>query len=108
MGLGFSLSLLFFMDQNISAAMVDSPDNKLVKGNAYHWDLMVVGLINGGLCIILFYMAFIDLGIRGSQMKDFFFQINFYHLLLVILDIKDHLCCLHINFFRPLKILAST
>lgn len=32
MGLGFSLSLLFFMDQNISAAMVDSPDNKLVKG----------------------------------------------------------------------------
>ena len=32
MGLGFSLSLLFFMDQNISAAMVDSPENKLVKG----------------------------------------------------------------------------
>lgn len=51
MGLGFSLSLLFFMDQNISAAMVDSPDNKLVKGNAYHWDLLVVGIINGFLCI---------------------------------------------------------
>merc|ERR1719436_121840 len=51
MGLGFSLSLLFFMDQNISAAMVDSPDNKLVKGNAYHWDLLVVGLINGILSI---------------------------------------------------------
>jgi len=51
MGLGFSLSLLFFMDQNISAAMVDSPENKLVKGNAYHWDLLVVGLINGVLCI---------------------------------------------------------
>ena len=32
--LGFSLSLLFFMDQNISAAMVDSPDNKLVKGSS--------------------------------------------------------------------------
>ena len=32
MGLGFSLSLLFFMDQNISAAMVDAPENKLVKG----------------------------------------------------------------------------
>ena len=32
MGLGFSLSILFFMDQNISAAMVDSPENKLVKG----------------------------------------------------------------------------
>ncbi len=51
MGLGFSLSLLFFMDQNISAAMVNSPDNKLVKGNAYHWDLLVVGVINAILCI---------------------------------------------------------
>ena len=51
MALGFSLSLLFFMDQNISAAMVDSPDNKLVKGNAYHWDLLVIGLINAILCI---------------------------------------------------------
>jgi len=51
MALGFSLSILFFMDQNISAAMVDSPENKLVKGNAYHWDLLVVGLINGVLCI---------------------------------------------------------
>ena len=31
MGLGFSLSLLFFMDQNISAAMVNNPENKLLK-----------------------------------------------------------------------------
>ena len=28
MGLGFCLSLLFFMDQNISAAMVASPENR--------------------------------------------------------------------------------
>ena len=28
MGLGFSLSLLFFMDQNISGAMVNSPENR--------------------------------------------------------------------------------
>jgi sodium borate transporter 11 len=28
MGLGFSLSLLFFMDQNISSAMVNNPCNK--------------------------------------------------------------------------------
>lgn len=26
-GLGFTLSLLFFMDQNISAAMVNAPQN---------------------------------------------------------------------------------
>jgi len=49
--LGFSLSLLFFMDQNISAAMVNSPENKLKKGNAYHWDLVVVSLINAILSI---------------------------------------------------------
>merc|ERR1712142_571881 len=34
--LGFSLSILFFMDQNISAAMVNSPENHLKKGNAVH------------------------------------------------------------------------
>ena len=49
--LGFSLSLLFFMDQNISAAMVNSPDNHLKKGNAYHWDLIVVSLINAVLSV---------------------------------------------------------
>jgi len=30
MGLGFCLSLLFFMDQNIAGAMVNSPDNRSV------------------------------------------------------------------------------
>ena len=105
--LGFSLSLLFFMDQNIrlipfqtfrnywhfwfsflliskfvinifsrifvwtkifsfcpsmltsfyikvfiiSAAMVNSPENRLVKGNAYHWDLVVVAIINAILSV---------------------------------------------------------
>ena len=29
-GLGFSLSLLFFMDQNISSALVNTPNNKSV------------------------------------------------------------------------------
>ena len=46
MVLGLSLSILFFMDQNISAAMVNSPENHLKKGNAYHWDLVVVAVIN--------------------------------------------------------------
>jgi len=31
MGLGFSLSLLFFMDQSISGAMVNSSENRLVS-----------------------------------------------------------------------------
>ncbi|KAL1478541.1 hypothetical protein MTO96_016226 [Rhipicephalus appendiculatus] len=51
MGLGFALSLLFFMDQNISAAMVNNPSNKLRKGSAYHLDLLVVGLLNAALSV---------------------------------------------------------
>ncbi|UXI18098.1 rapamycin-insensitive companion of mTOR-like [Sarcoptes scabiei] len=54
MGLGFSLSLLFFMDQNISAAMVNNPCNKLKKGCAYHLDLFVVGILNGFLSLYAF------------------------------------------------------
>ncbi|KAL4235908.1 hypothetical protein ACF0H5_004298 [Mactra antiquata] len=50
-GLGFSLSLLFFMDQNISSALVNTPSNKLKKGESYHWDLFTVALINGFLSI---------------------------------------------------------
>ncbi|XP_067678209.1 solute carrier family 4 member 11-like isoform X1 [Haliotis asinina] len=50
-GLGFSLSLLFFMDQNISSALVNTPNNKLKKGAAYHWDLFVVAIINAFLSI---------------------------------------------------------
>ncbi|KAK7501045.1 hypothetical protein BaRGS_00007530 [Batillaria attramentaria] len=53
-GLGFSLSLLFFMDQNISSALVNTPNNKLKKGAAYHWDLFVVAVINGFLSIFTF------------------------------------------------------
>ena len=37
------LSMLVFMDQNITARLVNSPDHKLHKGAAYHWDLAVVG-----------------------------------------------------------------
>ncbi|XP_074642567.1 solute carrier family 4 member 11-like isoform X2 [Tubulanus polymorphus] len=51
MGLGFSLSLLFFMDQNISSAVVNNPQNRLKKGSAYHWDLFVVAIINAVLSI---------------------------------------------------------
>ncbi|KAI1280565.1 Sodium bicarbonate transporter-like protein 11 [Halotydeus destructor] len=51
MGLGFALSLLVFMDQNIAEAMVNNPCNKLKKGCAYHLDLFVVGILNGFLSI---------------------------------------------------------
>ncbi|KAH9426276.1 hypothetical protein DERP_010843 [Dermatophagoides pteronyssinus] len=50
--LGFALSMLFFIDQNVSAALVSSPSNHLKKGDAYHWDLLIVAIINLGLSLI--------------------------------------------------------
>ena len=35
-------AVLIFLAQNITARLVDSPDNRLRKGAAYHWDLLVV------------------------------------------------------------------
>ncbi|KAK6306801.1 hypothetical protein J4Q44_G00219490, partial [Coregonus suidteri] len=46
MGLGFLLALLIFIDQNIVVSLTNSPENRLLKGTAYHWDLMLSGLIN--------------------------------------------------------------
>ncbi|CAB4065399.1 SLC4A11 [Lepeophtheirus salmonis] len=31
---------------NITASIVNNPDNKLVKGTSYHWDLFVIGVLN--------------------------------------------------------------
>ncbi|KAL5271943.1 hypothetical protein ACHWQZ_G000216 [Mnemiopsis leidyi] len=46
MGIGFMQGLLIFMDQNIAASVVNSPSNRLKKGPAYHWDILVVAIIN--------------------------------------------------------------
>lgn len=53
LGLGFSLSLLFFMDQNISAALVQKPENNLKKPPSYDWDLLLIGSIKNFLLILL-------------------------------------------------------
>ena len=42
------LTALFFMDQNISVRVVNNPDNKLKKGEAYNIDMMALGLITIG------------------------------------------------------------
>ena len=44
--LGFTMSVLFFMDQGISAQLVNSPVHKLKKGNANDYDIIVVAIIN--------------------------------------------------------------
>lgn len=43
---GFAVSLLFYMDQGVSAELVDSPNHHLKKGNANDYDFIVVGVIN--------------------------------------------------------------
>lgn len=43
---GFAISMLFFMDQGISARMVNIPSNKLKKGNADDWDFLLIGVVN--------------------------------------------------------------
>ena len=42
------LTSLFFMDQNISARVVNREENGLKKGAAYNVDMMALGLITGG------------------------------------------------------------
>lgn len=38
-------AILLFLDQNITARLVDAPEHRLRKGRAFHLDLLVVGLI---------------------------------------------------------------
>jgi hypothetical protein len=38
------------MDQNISVRLVNSPDNKLKKGEAYNVDMVALGGINASKC----------------------------------------------------------
>ncbi len=39
------LTVLAFLDQNITARIINSPDHRLHKGEAYHLDLAVVGVL---------------------------------------------------------------
>jgi len=42
------LTSLFFMDQNISARIVNREENGLKKGPAYNMDMIALGVITGG------------------------------------------------------------
>lgn len=46
------VTILVFLDQNITARIVNSPDHKLGRGSAYHLDLAVVGVLVG-LCSLV-------------------------------------------------------
>mmetsp|Transcript_30121 Transcript_30121/g.69504 ORF Transcript_30121/g.69504 Transcript_30121/m.69504 type:complete len:255 (-) Transcript_30121:533-1297(-) len=42
------LTSLFFMDQNISVRVINNPENKLKKGEAYNLDMVALGIITFG------------------------------------------------------------
>ncbi|PAV87728.1 hypothetical protein WR25_03764 [Diploscapter pachys] len=50
--LGFSLSFLFFIDQNITSAIVNNSQNKLKKGSSQSLDLFVVAILNVFLSMV--------------------------------------------------------
>lgn len=46
------LAVLVYLDQNITARLINSPDHKLQKGEAYHLDLGIVGLLIGACSLV--------------------------------------------------------
>ncbi|GMS97915.1 hypothetical protein PENTCL1PPCAC_20090, partial [Pristionchus entomophagus] len=40
------LAILFFVDQLLVTKTVDNKQNKLSKGSAHHWDLLIVAVLN--------------------------------------------------------------
>ncbi len=47
LGPAILVTVLVYLDQNITARLVNSPDHRLKKGVAYHLDLAVVALLTG-------------------------------------------------------------
>jgi hypothetical protein len=43
----FFVTILVFLDQNITVRLINAPEHKLKKGEAYHWDMLVVGVLIG-------------------------------------------------------------
>ncbi|XP_014767449.2 solute carrier family 4 member 11 [Octopus bimaculoides] len=68
--LGFSLSLLFFINHNISSAQINMATYKLKKGSAYHWDLLVIAIINIMLSIIGCPWMHVALPVSSQHVKS--------------------------------------
>lgn len=45
------LTILIWTNQNITARLANSPDYRMKKGPAYHWDIAVMGVLIGGLSL---------------------------------------------------------
>ena len=46
------VTVLVYMDQNITARLVNSPDHKLTKGEAYHFDLGLLAFLIGACSLL--------------------------------------------------------
>eukprot|EP01013_Petalomonas_cantuscygni_P044946 TRINITY_DN958_c0_g1_i1.p1 TRINITY_DN958_c0_g1~~TRINITY_DN958_c0_g1_i1.p1 ORF type:complete len:1271 (+),score=253.32 TRINITY_DN958_c0_g1_i1:91-3903(+) len=51
---GIFMCILLYMDNNLSKRLVNAPDKKLQKGTAYHWDMVVIGIVNAVLGLLAF------------------------------------------------------
>uniref|UniRef100_A0AAX7SZU2 Bicarbonate transporter-like transmembrane domain-containing protein n=1 Tax=Astatotilapia calliptera TaxID=8154 RepID=A0AAX7SZU2_ASTCA len=91
-GLGFLLALLIFIDQNIVISLTHVPEHKLLKGTAFHWDLMLTGFINILMsCLGLPWMhaAFPHSSLHARQLAKVEQQVENGHLYTTIVSVKE-------------------
>lgn len=91
-GLGFLLALLIFIDQNIVISLTHVPEHKLLKGTAFHWDLMLTGFINILMsCLGLPWMhaAFPHSSLHARQLAKVEQHVENGHLYETIVSVKE-------------------
>ncbi|XP_061690624.1 solute carrier family 4 member 11-like isoform X2 [Syngnathoides biaculeatus] len=91
-GLGFLLALLIFIDQNIVISLTHVPEHKLLKGTAFHWDLVLTGLINILMsCLGLPWMhaAFPHSSLHARQLAKMEQHVENGHVYNTIVSVKE-------------------
>lgn len=91
-GLGFLLALLIFIDQNIVISLTHVPEHKLLKGTAFHWDLMLTGFINILMsCLGLPWMhaAFPHSSLHARQLAKVEQHVENGHLYTTIVSVRE-------------------
>uniref|UniRef100_A0A671XZE3 Solute carrier family 4 member 11 n=1 Tax=Sparus aurata TaxID=8175 RepID=A0A671XZE3_SPAAU len=109
MGLGFLLALLIFIDQNIVVSLTNAPENRLLKGTAYHWDLMLSGLINILMSVLglpWMHAAFPHSTLHVRQLAFVEQRVEGGHLYETIVQVKEtRLTSLTANIFIGVSVL---
>ncbi|KAM7376356.1 hypothetical protein PAMP_006097 [Pampus punctatissimus] len=109
MGLGFLLALLIFIDQNIVVSLTNAPENRLLKGKAYHWDLMLSGLINILMSVLglpWMHAAFPHSTLHVRQLAFVEQRVEGGHLYETIVQVKEtRLTSLAANIFIGVSVL---